>query len=1303
MNKNTSSSNAQKTRTNAWGLRCSILAMAALAAPAAAEETVSVAKEGMRETGSIASASVSAPAIRYVSVAVTQNLTSTKVAASASTSSAALATGTLEASSAKTLPVDNAVASSKATVMSAPDEPATTDEAYAQEILNSVPSFTDAPASTTISAGVQSASRLDPNGDTHIVYRRGDESERERGIVTSEDDHEVRFRADTLVVTPVLNVGLVESVRTAAAGETVTFMAYNNYPAFVQKAEVRIFQAGQSPDAEPLAVLDVNKLGAASWQVPDRLPSALGYVLRVYGADGKFDETRGHELTIVDSDMSSTLRKEPVNRPNFGTVDEAARRNIDLGGLMASVTGFADPDKDVVYVGGQAVPVDQDGRFAAQQIVPRQGPSSTLTVEIKRGDTVVYEKDQSFAAPRDDWFVVGQGEITIGQSFGSGPAADVSGDPTAEGAFALGRGAFYAKGVLGDDDGDDSDDVRITASLDTGEQRLADIFSNLDRKDPTQLLRRLNRDQFYPTYGDNSTLVEDAPTQGRFYLRVAKEQSQLVVGNFVTNVNGAELAQLDRGLFGALADYQSESTTSFGERKVQVTAFASDPGTVPAREEFRGTGGSLYFLERQDISIGSERLRIEVRDRNTGIVLESRDLLPNQDYDFDPFQGRVTLLTPLASVAANGRTVREGSAAGNVPVLVVRYEYSPLVGDLDGYTIGGRATGWLGENVRLGVTAQRDTAEEAAQTLLASDVTVRFTPGTYVRAELAQTDGPGFGQSNSVDGGLSFTQIANPGAGNKAIAWRTEGAVNFGELAGKGSNLGSVSAYFEDYEAGFASTGNLTLSDTTRWGVGADLPIGDAVSIIAKFDELTSNNTGSNQTGTLDLAGEFDAGKGSITTKLGLRYEDRAPGLLFNSVQDGSRTDAALEVGYAPSRNISVHAFGQATLDRDAARQSNDRFGGGVQAQISERLSLAGEVSGGEGGLGADVQLNHRLSEGSEAYVGYSIFADRTDTGFDSQNIFTRSNRGSLTVGARQRFSQSLSVYGENRVGIGGIAPSLTRSFGLQFTPTDKLSFTGSFENGRIDDATTGQFRRTAGSFGVGYVTEGVRFGSTIELRDENGPAVDQTVWLLRNDLSYAVDPSWTALARFNLARADQSNPSINAAEFTEAVAGLAFRPVQNERFNALVRFTYFEDLGPVGQITGSGQTQSPKQSSMIVNIDANYDLSQSLTLGGKYGYRAGRVSLTRDSDIFVSSDAHLAVLRADYHVNREWDVLLEGRALWVSQADDLRTGALGAVYRHLGNNVKVGVGYSFSDFSDDLTDQSFSSHGPFVNLLSKF
>jgi hypothetical protein len=49
---------------------------------------------------------------------------------------------------------------------------------------------------------------------------------------------------------------------------------------------------------------------------------------------------------------------------------------------------------------------------------------------------------------------------------------------------------------------------------------------------------------------------------------------------------------------------------------------------------------------------------------------------------------------------------------------------------------------------------------------------------------------------------------------------------------------------------------------------------------------------------------------------------------------------------------------------------------------------------------------------------------------------------------------------------------------------------------------------------------------------------------------------------------------------------------------------------------------------------------------------------------------------------------------------DERRSGALVALYRYLGKRVKLGAGYNFTDFSEDLTDLSFDEHGVFLNLV---
>ena len=66
---------------------------------------------------------------------------------------------------------------------------------------------------------------------------------------------------------------------------------------------------------------------------------------------------------------------------------------------------------------------------------------------------------------------------------------------------------------------------------------------------------------------------------------------------------------------------------------------------------------------------------------------------------------------------------------------------------------------------------------------------------------------------------------------------------------------------------------------------------------------------------------------------------------------------------------------------------------------------------------------------------------------------------------------------------------------------------------------------------------------------------------------------------------------------------------------------------------------------------------------------------------------------------------LARAREVWLDlpDADDSRSGVLVAMYRQVGNHIKAGVGYNFSDFSDDLTQLDYRHQGLFVNLVAKY
>ena len=1106
-------------------------------------------------------------------------------------------------------------------------------------------------------------------------------------------DAQVQIKYDGINAVPQLNVSANRGDVTVSRQEAVTFNTYWNYGAFIERSEVRIFDANASTQSKPLMVLPVGLNQTATLLETANLPDDVIFVLRAYDKADRFDETEAKLLTLLDGPAPKSIETLPGAKLSGYGVDRTALRNIRVKGGSVTVFGRDVGETGVVSVLGQSVPVDSKGQFAVQTILPF-GDHSIDVVVKENGQNMTFDRDVHLNGT--EFFYVAIGDLTLGSQNSDGPADFLaSSDEDFDDVYLNGRGAMYVKGRV-------NGDYLVTGAIDTGEDRLQDIFRNLDDKDPRQLLRRLDADRFYPVYGDDSTLVEDAPTQGRFYVRVEKDDSHVMWGNFATQITGTEFAHLDRGLYGGIADFNSQSTTSFGERNTQVTGFAADPGTLPAREEFRGTGGSIYFLERQDLSIGSERLRVEIRDKVSGLVIETRNLRPQEDYDVDYIQGRVLLSDPLQSTARDNQVVRDGALSGNDVFLVARYEYTPSLSDVGGYTIGGRATQWLGDTLRIGATAQNENTGEADQNLFGVDALLRHSAGTYLKAEFAQTEGPAFGQSNSTDGGFTFDSLATQGQANvKADAYRFEAAADLTDLSGL---TGQLRGYFDHQDAGFSGSNRLVAGEVDRWGAGLSVDLSETTNLSFQYDEVDAQLRGTTKALYGDIAHEVTDG---MTLSLGLRHDDRQiTSAGINSRVDGSRTDVSGQANFKASETAEVYVFGQTTLDRDASRSRNNRVGLGGDFQINDRLSLNGEASHGDGGWGANAQATFKRSDNSEYYLGYALSADRTDTGFATQTQ-SLANNGTLTFGAKTRYNDSLSVYGEERFGYGQNQTSLTHVYGLTFNPSEVWSFGANVENGQIEDDVNGTFDRTAFSLSAARASEGVRLASNLEGRFEDGliagSSRDRTTWLMRNTMSIDTGENWEMLGRLNFAISDSNQSDFLNADFVEGVLGAAYRPVFNDRLNGLLKYTYFEDLAPAQQISAGGTQSLARQKSQIFSVDAIYDLTEKLSIGGKYGFRSGEVALDRTSDDFIKSDAHIGVIRFDYHVVKKWDILAEGRILSSSLADDEKLGALVGVYRHVGDNAKIGAGYNFSKFSDDLRDFDADSDGFFINLVGKF
>ncbi|MBS1214458.1 MAG: flagellar motor protein MotB, partial [Proteobacteria bacterium] len=641
----------------------------------------------------------------------------------------------------------------------------------------------------------------------------------------------MQFKHDSLKLEPRLNVtAWPRAIRyqdladTAFAENLVRFRLYTNYRSFIERAEVRIFEEEQSARDTPVAVIEMDADGRAQWQAEFESFSAprrkLQYLVRAYDKDGLFDETSSQPLWVVDQIDPSVADADPRKELLVGYGESRiACRNIPLRGGTVQAHGTAIPEGHGVWMAGHLVPVDGKGAFVAEEILPEGMHTVEVAVLNQFGNGELFLRD--LALKQNDWFAVGIADLTLSGNKTNGPAELLAPDRPqySEDVSVQGRMAFYTHGKF--DNG-----WSLTASADTREGPVDEIFSNFMDKSPDALFRRLDPDLHYPTFGDDSTVAEDAPTMGKFYVKMKKEETYGLWGNFKIGYTDNDLAHVDRGLYGANLHYQPLDTTSFGEPRLLVDGFAADPGTVAGRDEFLGTSGSLYFLRRQDILEGSERLRVEVRDKDSGMVLGVKNLTPLLDYDIDYLQGRILLTQPLPATAEDGMLVSTGPIRGNPVFLVARYEFTPGFDDPKAMATGGRVHYWFNDYVKVGVTASRDEAADIENNLGGADLTLRKSSESWLRFEAGRTKGPSLLTTTSIDGGFDFrTSESFDGREVDASAHRVDASVGFKDFFENGR--GRVTFYEQNLKAGYSAPDLATARDLSQYGGTADLPFTD--------------------------------------------------------------------------------------------------------------------------------------------------------------------------------------------------------------------------------------------------------------------------------------------------------------------------------------------------------------------------------------------------------------------------------------------------------------------------------------------
>ncbi|MEM7243088.1 MAG: hypothetical protein AAF429_12960 [Pseudomonadota bacterium] len=1109
---------------------------------------------------------------------------------------------------------------------------------------------------------------VDENGNIDIspAARKSIEATiREQDLALAGNDISVKF--DGIDVRPRLNVERTEPhVNT---GGSVTFRNRMNYPAFVMRGELILIERTSSGGPRTLAVIPMSPNSTVTINAPSK--ENVAYVYRVYDQRGRYDETAPASVFDPSRRGAATDVEEGL--------DTTAKRSIPVNGGAVTVSGRNVKNGSAIRTLGETVQPDNDGDFVIQRILPTG--KHLVSVNVVGGEDL----ERSIDIPRHDLFYIGLADLTVGKRLTS-ELLDATGEPYDD-TYVEGRLAFYVHGKV-------KGGYTLTASADTGYGDIEDLIKNFDEKNPRSLLDRMDPDEGFPVYGDDSTSEITAPTSGKFFLKVEKGASHVMWGNFKSQIDGGEYLRNERTLYGGQAVYRSSQQTSHGQSIVEVQVYAAQPDTLPQRDVFLGTGGSSYFLKFKDITRGSETILIEIRNPISGQVTERKTLVYGVDYDINYIQGIVILSQPLSSSAADNDLITINPNGDNQAFLVVNYDHTPTSSDVDSFSYGGRMQTWLGDNIRVGLTAMDENLGTSRQKSYGADLLFRISERTFAEFEVARTEGTGLDQDVSVDGGLTIG--TEKGATGTGTAYRFKTQADLKELGLEMNGL--IGGYFEDREAGFSTLNHRTTVDERLWGVFAELEPTEGTKIKFAHDEF------SDATGKLDretsatLSFEVNA---LWRADFGLEREEKvAPGDPANT---GRRSVAALRLTYQPNDDTQFYVYGQGTFELSGGLERNDRVGIGGATKLNDYWTVSGEISDGTTGIGGRLLATYDRDQNGSYYFGWTLDPDREFGGA----ALNGTDRGQFVLGARRKLNEDLTVFAENTYDLFGEHKSLTSVYGADYAATDYLNLNFGVEVGHVTDPFAGtDFNRHAFSLGATYRDDGLSATGRIEYRTDKGinagSTEDAETIAVLGTARYKLNESERLFFSFESIHSQNASASIPNARYTEVSFGYALRPVDNDRLNLLAKYNYIYDMTErVGATPASGANfiTTPRQKAHIFNIDASYDLNNHWTLGGKIG---GRLSEQDNGSGFVSNNAVLGVLNLRYHIVHKWDALVEFRQL---SAEDLgrESGFLAAIYRHVGNNAKIGLGYNFSQFSDDLADVTYDDEGVFLNIVGKF
>jgi hypothetical protein len=514
--------------------------------------------------------------------------------------------------------------------------------------------------------------------------------------------------------------------------------------------------------------------------------------------------------------------------------------------------------------------------------------------------------------PSIPFMLVGSADGTLKSLTSKGEAGGLSDDFTG-GVKRQGRIAAIGRGNV-------FDNYLLTLSLDT------------DRKLQDRIFRDLDPNSLYSMYGDNSIVTYEAQSTSPLFVKLEKNQSYAMYGDFNTQMTKNEFAAYNRSFTGGKVHVQN------GLGSVDIFATVTNRKVV--QEEIRGQGISgYYFLKQNNVVTGSEKIRIEVRDRfRSELVVSTKEKSRYSDYEIDYVQGSLYFKQPVPSLDDQ-----------NNPVYIV-VSYEAITNSPDNLVAGGAAEGTFFDALTLGATTVIEKRDPKNYMLFGGNAGLRFGDAFKLKGEGAR--------SSEVN--------------TKGGAWKVEAELTPGKWF-------SLRPYYRKVDGTFVNatqSGSGREVGTMKYGAMMQIAPSEGTSVTGDFYQQQQSQ-GTFLTNIRSLSGTIQQSlwNGSdVAVKVeDIRYDGENPEMPAQNL----KTHSTLLSTRAKTRvvdGLSATAEYEKNLVKDAKEVRPDAVGIGLEYLVTKDISLYAQQRflQGQGQL-TTLGVNTKVAEGTSVYGRYEL------------------------------------------------------------------------------------------------------------------------------------------------------------------------------------------------------------------------------------------------------------------------------------------------------------------------------------------